>query len=140
MRRVMKGSAHLSYIELVIIAAVLGVVAVKVGPQLTQATEEEKVSELVDGLEIMRANLDLYQAEHEGCLPPCNSFESFETAITTKVGRFGPYIKRMPRNPFNKLDTVRFDGEPAGVGIAGWRLDTKTGLFQADNQADYAAL
>ncbi|MHC4456479.1 MAG: hypothetical protein ACYS0I_05185 [Planctomycetota bacterium] len=136
----MKGSAHLSYIELVIIAAVLGVVAVKVGPQLTQATEEEKVSELVDGLEIMRANLDLYQAEHEGCLPPCNSFESFETAITTKVGRFGPYIKRMPRNPFNKLDTVRFDGEPAGVGIAGWRLDTKTGLFQADNQADYAAL
>jgi hypothetical protein len=60
--------------------------------------------------------------------------------MTTKVGRYGPYVKRIPTNPLNNLNTVRFDGEPAGAGIAGWRLDTETGLFQADDSTAYAGL
>ena len=60
--------------------------------------------------------------------------------MTTKVGRYGPYINKIPVNPFNNLKTVRFDGEKAGSGEAGWRFDTKTGAFQADNDADYAML
>jgi len=88
----------------------------------------------------MRAQLDLYRLQHRDHLPPADSFSSFETAMTTKVGRYGPYVKKIPTNPFNNLDTVRFDGEPAGAGKAGWRLDTETGLFQADNDAVYAAL
>jgi hypothetical protein len=43
-------------------------------------------------------------------------------------------------NPFNGLNMVRFDGEPAGSGKAGWRLDKKNGYFQADNDAAYAGL
>ena len=132
---------HFSYVEVMIIAVVLGVAARMIAPQFTEASiEEAKVSELVDGLEAMRAQLDLYRAQHGDCLPPANSFASFETAMTTKAGKYGPYVKKIPTNPFNDLNTVRFDGEPAGAGKAGWRLDMKTGLFQADNEASCAAL
>ncbi|GAG22708.1 unnamed protein product [marine sediment metagenome] len=136
----MKDKIHFSYLEVVIIVFVLGIAARTITPQFAKAGNEEKVSDLVEGLEVMRAQLDLYRLQHRNCLPPADSFSSFETAMTTKVGRYGPYVKKIPTNPFNNLDTVRFDGEPAGAGKAGWRFDTETGLFQADNNAVYAAL
>jgi type II secretory pathway pseudopilin PulG len=136
----MKDKIHFSYLEVVIIVFVLGIAAKTIIPQFAEAGSEEKISELVEGLEVMRAQLDLYRLQHRNCLPPADSFSSFETAMTTKVGRYGPYVKKIPTNPFNNLDMVRFDGEPAGAGKAGWRLDTETGLFQADNDAVYAAL
>ncbi len=133
--------SRISYVELLIIAVVLGVAARTIAPQFTEASNEEaRVSELVDGLEAMRAQLDLYRVQHEDCLPPTDSYTSFEAAMTTKAGQYGPYVKKIPTNPFNGLNTVRFDGEPAGAGKAGWRLDTETGLFQADSDAAYAAL
>jgi hypothetical protein len=110
-----------------------------VAPQFVEASPQAKVCELTDELETMRAELDLYRAEHGGQLPPTDTFASFEAAMTTKVGQYGPYIREVPANAFNGRKTVRFDGEPAGAGKAGWRLDTSSGLFQADN-AGYAAL
>jgi len=135
----MREKIRFSYIEVVGIAIVLGTVAMTVAPRLIEASAESKTCDLIDGLQEMRAQLDLYRAQHEGHLPTTDSFGSFKAAMTTKIGRYGPYLKRIPTNPFNSLNTVRFDGEPAGAGIAGWRLDTKTGLFQADN-AGYSAL
>jgi type II secretory pathway pseudopilin PulG len=137
----MNNKTHFSYVEIMVIAIVLGVAGRMIAPQFTEASNEEaKVSELVDGLETMRAQLDLYRAQHGDILPPTDSFASFEAAMTTKSRQYGPYVKRIPTNPFNGLKTVRFDGEPAGAGKAGWRFDTKTGLFQADNDAAHAAL
>ncbi|MHC4423839.1 MAG: hypothetical protein ACYSW4_08155 [Planctomycetota bacterium] len=136
----MKKRTNLSYIEVVVITLVLSVFAATIGPKLTEASTESKVLNLIDGLEMMRVRLDLYRAQHSGSFPPFDSFESFETAMTTKVGKYGPYVKRIPVNPFNDLDTVRFDGEPAGCGKAGWRLDTESGLFQADDSVEYAGL
>ncbi len=136
----MRAKIRLSYFEVVIMAVILGVVARTIAPQITRASAETKVSRLADGLQRMRAHLDLYRVQHGDCLPPTDSFENFKAAMTTKAGQCGPCIKKIPVNPFNNLDTVRFDGEPAGSGKAGWRLDTKTGLFQADNDAGYAAL
>jgi type II secretory pathway pseudopilin PulG len=136
----MEDKIRFSFVEVVIMAIVLGIAARTIVPQFAEAGSEAKVSELVDGLEAMRTQLDLYWVQHKDCLPPTDSFANFETAMTTKVGRCGPYVKNIPTNPFNNLNTVRFDGEPAGANKAGWRLDTETGSFQADNDADYAAL
>jgi len=135
-----KEKARLSYTELIIIAVVLGVVAVRAVPRFTEAGLESRVGELIDGVQKMRIQLDLYRAQHCGCLPDVDSFAVFQTAMTTKVGRYGPYVSKIPANPFNNLNTVRFDGEPAGAGIAGWRLDTETGLFQADDSVAHAGL
>jgi len=131
---------RLSYVEVVIIASLLSVVTMTVVPKFIVASPESKTSDLIDGLQEMRSQLDLYRAQHENSLPPVDSFESFKTAMTTKIGQYGPYVEKVPVNPFNNLNTIRFDGEPAGVGKAGWRFDTKTGLFQADNHAAYAGL
>ncbi len=137
----MEAKPHISYIGVLIMAVVLGVAAKTITPQFAEGGSEiRKVSGLADGLEAMRIQLDLYRVQHECCLPPTDSFASFKTAMTTKVARYGPYIKKIPTNPFNNLNTVRFDGEPAGAGKAGWRLDTRTGLFQADNGTGYEAL
>jgi general secretion pathway protein G len=136
----MREKSNWSYIELVSIAVVLGLAAMSVVPKFTQASQESRTSEFIDGLHLMRSQLDLYRAQHENCLPPLNSFESFKTNMTTKIGQYGPYIKEIPVNPFNNLNTIRFDGEPAGAGKAGWRIDTKTGLFQTDDSTAHAAL
>jgi len=136
----MREQIRLSYLEFLIILVVLGVAAKQVLPRVAGASIEEKICSLIDGLETMRAHIDLYRAEHGNRLPPSDCFENFETVMTTKVGRYGPYITDIPVNPFNNLKTVRFDGEKAGSGEAGWRFDTKTGAFQADNDADYAML
>ena len=136
----MKKKTRLSYVEIVIIASVLSVVSMTVVPKFIEASPESKTSDLIDGLQQMRAQLDLYRAQHENSLPPVDSFESFKTVMTTKIGQYGPYVEKVPVNPFNNLNTVRFDGEPAGAGKAGWRVDTKSGLFQADNNAEYAGL
>ena len=136
----MKENSRWSYIELVIITFILGAVAINVAPRVTQANPEYKICKLIDELQQMRTQLDLYSAQHRGGLPPTDSFESFRSAMTKKIGQYGPYVKKIPVNPFNNLNTVRFDGQPAGIGMAGWRLDTETGLFQADDSEVHARL
>lgn len=136
----MKEHSRLSYLEVIIIAVVLGVIGMRVVPRFTEASPEAQIGELIDGLQEMRAQLDLYRVQHTGCFPDVSSFAGFETAMTKKTGRCGPYIKKIPTNPFNDLDTVRFDGEPAGAGTAGWKLDTDTGMFQADDSEAHASL
>ena len=136
----MREQSRLSYFELIIITVVLGVVAMRVVPRFAEASPESKICDLIDGLEQMRAQLDLYRAQHCGSLPDVSSFDVFQTSLTTRTGRDSVYIKQVPANPLNNLNTVRFDGEPAGAGTAGWRLDTKTGLFQADDSVAHAGL
>jgi len=136
----MKAHSRLSYLEIIIIAVVLGVIGMRVVPQFVEAGPESQIGKLIDGLQEMRSQLDLYRAHHTGSLPDVDSFEGFEAAITKKTGRYGPYVRNIPTNPFNDLDTVRFDGEPAGAGTAGWRLDTETGVFQADDSDAHAGL
>ncbi len=136
----MREKSNWSYIELVSIAVVLSMAAMSVVPKFTQASQESRTSNLIDALHLMRSQLDLYCAQHENSLPPIDSFKSFKNNMAAKVGQYGPYIEEIPVNPFNNLNTIRFDGEPAGVGKAGWRIDTKTGLFQTDDSTAHAAL
>jgi type II secretory pathway pseudopilin PulG len=136
----MEKKTRLLYIEILVIAVILGVVGRTIAARFKGASAETKISNLVDGLETMRAHLDLYRVCHGGRFPPVDSFAGFEAAVTTEMGQYRPFVKKVPTNPFNNFNTVRFDGEPAGADKAGWRLDTRTGLFQADNGACYAAL
>jgi general secretion pathway protein G len=136
----MKLNVRLSYLQVVVIAAALAILSRLTVPQSSQAGIEDKTAELIEALVQMRTGIDLYRAEHDGRLPSASCGNEFEKVLTHKVGRYGPYIKRIPDNPFNGLDTIRFDGEPAGANTAGWRLDTKAGVFQADNAPEYSAL
>ena len=136
----MKEKSRLSYVELATVTIALGVVSMQVVPKFTAAGEASKTAELIEGLQTMRTQLTLYRAEHKDAWPPTDSFESFEAAMTSSEGRNEPYVSQIPTNPYNGLNTVRFDDEPAGADKAGWRLDTESGSFQADDSQKYAAL
>lgn len=132
--------SRLSYVELATVLVALSVVSMQVVPKFTQATEASRTDELIQGLQEMRNGLKLYSVDHESTQPPTDSFESFEAALTDTEGRHEPYVKEIPVNPYNSLNTVRFNGEPAGANQAGWRFDTESGLFQADNSRKHAVL
>mgnify|MGYP000076501010 CR=1 FL=1 len=136
----MKEKSRLSYVELATVLVALSIVSMQVVPRFTQATEASKTDELIQGLQQMRTQLRLYSSQHENRRPPTDTFESFEAAMTAGNRQGEPYVQRIPVNPYNGLNTVRFDGEPAGANKAGWRLDTESGLFQADNSPTHAVL
>ena len=136
----MQQKPGISYVRIMIIVLVLGITAKIVVPQFTEATTEKKISILIDGLEAMRANIDLYCIQNEGRLPTADSSKTFKAAMMAMAQWHGVSFKDIPVNPFNNSNRVRFDEKQAGAGLAGWRFDTKTGLFQADNNAECAAL
>jgi type II secretory pathway pseudopilin PulG len=134
----MKGKSNISFFGLLLIASILGLLARVAVPGIVRGDVEEKTCELAEAVQTMRSALTLYTSQHGGRLPAVDSFELFEMAMTTKVGERGPYIDQIPPNPFNDLNTVRFDGKPAGYSLAGWRFDTKTGSIHADDTIAHA--
>lgn len=136
----MKEKSRLSYVELATVLVALSIVSMQVVPKFTQATEASRTDDLIQGLQEMRTQLKLYCAQHENHWPPTDSFENFEAAMTDTDGQREPYVNRIPVNPCNGLNTVRFDGKPAGANRAGWRFDAETGLFQADDCPKHAVL
>jgi hypothetical protein len=136
----MKEKSRLSYVELATVLVALSIVSMQVVPRFTQATETSGSDALIRGLEEMRTQLNLYYSQHDDHWPPTDSFESFEAAMTDTDGRRKPYVERIPFNPCNGLNTVRFDSKPAGMNRAGWRFDAETGLFQADDCPEHAVL
>ena len=132
--------SRFSYFEIVVLTLLLGFLIFCSAPGYIRAGEDEKICNLIDALEQMRAQLALYQVQHNGKLPPCDSYQRFKKALTTEDGKYGPYVNQIPLNPFNGLEKIRFDGKAAGTGQAGWRLNTSTGILKADNKPNYAEL
>ena len=135
-----KEKNRLSYVELATVLVALSIVSMQVVPKFTQATEASKTDELIQGLQEMRNGLKLYSVQNENPVPPTDSFESFEAALTDTNGEGEPYVKKIPVNPYNGSNTVRFNGDPAGANKAGWRFNTESGSFQADNNRRHAVL
>jgi hypothetical protein len=90
----------------------------------------------------MRSQIELYKIHHNGDLPGTTADVNFVQAMTQKTnadgslyptGRgYGPYMRNIPVNPFNGLDTVEIDGVLGG-GDHGWHFNSKTGKFHADD-------
>ncbi|HSV27269.1 MAG TPA: prepilin-type N-terminal cleavage/methylation domain-containing protein [Sedimentisphaerales bacterium] len=148
----MKAKSGFTLVEILIVVVILGILAAIVIPQFTEASTEAKTSSLVTDLQTMRSQIQLYKIQHNDQLPGSGSasFEESMTMYTTVLGAlatpqapgnnvYGPYLRKIPVNQFNNLNTVRYDGAAAGAGTHGWRFDTVTGVFQADT-AEHAGL
>ncbi len=136
----MKVSVRLTYLRVLMIGVVLFGLAKMTGPQLSRAAEAKKTTELINSLVMLRTGIGIYRAGNSDALPCIDSYEEFKNVLIDKNNGAGQYIKSIPINPFNGLNTIRFDGEKAGANTAGWRLDTRTGRLQADNDKGYAQL
>ena len=145
----MKAKSGFTLVEILIVVVILGILAAIVIPQFTEASTEAKTSSLCTDLQTVRSQIELYKIQHNDNLPASAGEASadFERRMTTQTdiagaagADYGPYLQKIPTNQFNDLNTVRVDGAAAGANTDGWRFDTTSGLFQADDTAAHAAL
>jgi prepilin-type N-terminal cleavage/methylation domain-containing protein len=145
-----------SMIELVIVVVIIGIVAAIAVPRLGNAAQNSQASALKANLKTLSTAVELYVAEHNNLTPaqsPDGSADSdannFLKRLCSKTANdgtgngaaiFGPYLRSIPNNPANTLNTLRIDGAPAGVNTHGWRYDSATRVFQADDSIAAAAI
>ena len=162
----MKAEKGFTLVEILIVVVILGILAAIVIPQFTSASTEAKESALQSDLQAMRSQIELFKIHHNDLLPgeigtgPLDittqaTTASFEEALikktnvlgvvgTTAAHRFGPYMRRVPDNPFCSLspaNTVEVNLTAGGDNF-GWHLTTTAGvdrgLFQADDDGQNA--
>lgn len=144
----MKARRGFTLVEILIVVVILGVLAAIVIPEFTGASEEAREASLVSNLRTLRSQIELYQIQHMDMLPGSGG-ATFVEAMTGNTdingdlgGTLGPYVKRLPVNPFNEKDTVEIEAGGAGVGDGshGWHLNNTTGALSADDSVAHAAL
>jgi type II secretion system protein G len=135
-------------VEILVVVVLLGILAAVVVPQFTGASNTTRTSSLATNLRRVRSQIELYKYQHNEQFPAAlgDAAADFVRRMTTQTDAdgnagndFGPYLQRIPVNAFNDLNTVRIDGGAAGLNTEGWRFDTMTGAFQADDSAAHAA-
>jgi len=130
--------------EIFIVVVVLCITASVVVPQFSRASEQARLSELLSDLQDVRSQIELYRIQHDDRLPGQVSAdgtvdpERFLEDLTQEgTDGLGPYLKRIPRNTFNGLETVAFVNDPAarpdGSGRTGWWFNAATGEFRAND-------
>ncbi len=144
----MRAKSGFTLVEILIVVVILGILAAIVIPQFTDASEQAKESSLVSDLQTMRSQIELYKVQHNGALPGEGS-ASIEAALTglTDIdgttqaapgdGVYGPYVQKLPLNPFT--DGRGINGVCEADGSAqGWTLnvtatDPEYGYFAASD-------
>ena len=134
-------------VELLIIISVIGILAAIIVPMYSDAGLKARSSALQTDLQKVRTQIEVYKSQHNDNLPAFSgeTSEDFEQRLTSKTDKnglagsdYGPYLNKIPKNPYNNLNSVRIDGAAAGANTDGWRFDTYSGIFQADDSAESA--
>jgi len=157
----MRAKSGFTLVEILIVVVILGILAAIVIPQFTGASTEAKESALVSNLQAMRSQIELYKIQHNDNLPGEDSSGDFATAMTSKTNqdgevgatsthRFGPYMQKIPVNPFSTAvageDSIgtgatKLPGTAAGDNSTAWYFvisGVDAGLFQANDDKQNA--
>jgi len=120
-------------VELIIVVTILGIMAAIVIPTFQGNVATAKESASKTNLMTIRTQLELYKLQHNGIPPgyvvniagvpegaPIATVSLQLIGTTTVVGQaspstvpsnpflYGPYLKKIPSNPFNKLSTIAY--------------------------------
>ena len=116
-------------VEVLIVVSILGILAALVIPQFRSHAEEAKESAAKDNLRILRQQIEIYAAQHNGVPPGYPYGDTTATPVyaflaaqlikpTDAAGKvaplgtpapsypFGPYISTLPPNPFNNIRII----------------------------------
>ncbi len=118
-----------SLTELVIVAAIIGILAALAIPYFQSETMEAKEAAAKDNLRLLRGAIELYAARHAGVLPgytggtPSGDLDAI--CFVRQIVYDDAWLRRMPENPYNHLDTILMigNGEPfptKATGKYGW--------------------
>jgi len=154
-------------IQIVFLVALLALVAAVVAPRFSQAgIEERRMDDLCSSLQLLRSQIELYKIQHDDS-PPMHASDGtivfdvqFEQMLyctdsdgnvkpkeprtdRDKVYTLGPYLKRVPANPFNRSRTIvraRSRDDIPVAGNAGWAYVPETGAIYANDTAGRSGL
>ncbi|HPC93406.1 MAG TPA: prepilin-type N-terminal cleavage/methylation domain-containing protein [Sedimentisphaerales bacterium] len=156
----MKANRGFTLVEILIVVVILGILAAIVVPQFTQASTEAKENSLCSNLQSLRSQIELYKVQHNDNAPALATFEQQMTFCTDIDGNiqgagskvrdatngfiYGPYLERVPANPFNDLNTLAAmaaSGTPAAVGdnTTGWQYFEDTGEIYPNDDGSTAS-
>jgi len=115
--------------ELIIVAAIIGILAALVMPYLHNHTTEAKEAAALDNLRLLRGAIEIYAARHMGVAP---GYEGNDPHGELAAEHFRDQtivqdscLSQMPENPFNSLDTILMIGNgqefpTEATGKHGW--------------------
>jgi type II secretory pathway pseudopilin PulG len=149
-----KKKKKLTICDWCVLVGVFGMMVSVFTPGLTQAMEEQKLSDMVDNLQIIRSQIMLYKAENHGLLPGQKTVggrvtaQSFAKAMGSnrKSGQ-GAYLRSIPVNPYvmngNAQNSITCVNDPAakpgGDEGTAWWFNAATGEFHACDSAFHTA-
>ena len=130
--------------EIFIVVIVLCITASVVVPQFSRASQQARLSELLSDLQHVRSQIELYRIQHDDRLPgqaeqssPVDGVRFVQDLTQQGSDELGPYLKRIPRNTFNGLDTIAFvndpEARPSCTTNTGWWFNAATGEFRAND-------
>ena len=109
-----KKTKKLTICDWCVLIGILGMMTSVFTPGLSQAMQEQKLSDMVDNLQIIRSQIMLYKAENNGLLPgqttagDAVTAEGFITAMgKQRANDTGAYLRSMPDNPYVMNDNAQ---------------------------------
>jgi len=150
------GKKAFTLVEVILVVTILSILAALVVPTLQGHIATARQSAAKDSLSIMRTQIELYKLQHGGTPPgyvngsgaPIATLQLQFTGTTTVMGLaspstvptdpflYGPYIKKLPENPFNDLSNIAYVAEATAFSDAvdgtssGWLYRKETGEFK----------
>ncbi|MCL2647990.1 MAG: prepilin-type N-terminal cleavage/methylation domain-containing protein [Phycisphaerales bacterium] len=156
-------------VEILIVVIILGILAAIVIPRFANASSDANAASMKSTLQVIRGQIELFKAQH-GDQPPdlgnngqgywqimLGKSNTSDLTAPVTTGKFGPYLRNVPVNPFNgftavgNLSSIAGGGGNGngngngkgngngngnsgnGAGGNGWAYDKTTGKFQAVN-------
>jgi len=144
-----------SFIEVLIVVAILGILAALTLPAMQGHTARARSAAAKDNLRVLRDVIQVYTIQHDGKAPgymgtslvPGPFVRNQLLAYTSDIGTVsttrsaayphGPYLKKIPENPYNNRDTIQViaDGQsfpPVATGTYGWLYKPSTQQIRLD--------
>jgi type II secretion system protein G len=132
-------------VEVLIVVVILAILAATIIPKYTDSTEEARSSNARYNLHVLRSQIELFKAQHNGTAPSEAQIVNQLTQQTDLdgtpnpgVGAYGPYLQMIPMNPFNNDSTIVDAGGTippvAEAASGGWLYDEATGQIWINHE------